>query len=60
MPLPALGWIILGIGGIAGAGWVAHETGDAMDSATRLTKAATVAGGLYVSYQVLKTTGAIK
>lgn len=60
MPLPAIGWVILGIGGLAGAGWVARETGDAAEATTELVKWATIAGGVYVSYRALQAAGAIK
>lgn len=59
MPAPLI-WGALALGGIFGAGWAARETGEAMDSATRLAKWAVVGGGLYVSYRALKTAGALK
>lgn len=52
--------IALAVAGVYGFGWAMRETGDAMDSATKLTRWGVVAGGLYVSYQALKSSGAIK
>lgn len=60
MPLPLIAWGGLAVAGLYGAGWAARETGEAMDSTARALKWATVAGGLYVSYQALKSSGAIK
>lgn len=60
MPIPFIAYGVLAVAGIYGAGWAMKETGEAMDSATKLTKWGVVAGGLYVSYQALKSAGAIK
>ncbi len=60
MPIPLIAWAGLAVAGVAGVGWAAKETGEAMDSATRLTKWGVVAGGLYVSYAALKSGGVIK
>lgn len=60
MPVPLIAWGVLGVAAFAGVGWASKETGEALDSATRLTKWGVVAGGLYVSYRALKTSGAIK
>lgn len=67
-------WAWLTGAGVAGAAVVADQAGDAMDSAAdmadasakplehvaTITKWAVVAGGLYVSYRALKSTGALK
>lgn len=53
-------WGVLVVGGIYGAGWASGRAGEALDSATRLTRWGVVGGGLYVSYQALKSAGAIK
>lgn len=53
-------WGGLALAGIAGVGWAANESGEAMDSTAKALKWATVAGGLYVSYRALKSAGALK
>ena len=60
MPVPLIAWGVLAVGGALGVGWASKETGEALDSATQLTKWGVVAGGLYVSYKALQTAGAIK
>lgn len=59
MPAPII-WGGLAVAGALGFGWAAKETGEAFESATKLTKFGIVAGGLYVSYRALKTSGALK
>ncbi len=59
MPAPLI-WAGVAVAGFYGFGWAAKETGDAADSLNKLTKTAIVAGGLYVSYRALKTSGALK
>lgn len=51
---------VLIIGGIAVAGWAFDKFGDAAEGSAKLTKWATIGGGVYVSFQALKATGAIK
>lgn len=51
---------ILIVAGLFGAGFLAKETGEAVDSSTQLVKAGTIAGGLYVAFRVAKSAGAIK
>ena len=58
--MPVIIWGALGLAGVLGAGWAAKETGEAADSLTKLTKWSLVAGGAYVAYKGLKSTGAIK
>lgn len=53
-------WAGLALAGVYGVGWAAKEGGEAMDSATRLTKWAIVGGSVYVSYKALQSAGAIK
>ncbi|PIE10505.1 MAG: hypothetical protein CSA72_08340 [Rhodobacterales bacterium] len=60
MPVPIIAWGVLGVAGLAGAGWAARETGEALDSATRLARWVVVGGALYVSYEALKSSGALK
>lgn len=52
--------VALAVAGVWGVGWAMKETGETLDSASKLTKWGIVAGGLYVSYTALKSTGAIK
>jgi hypothetical protein len=59
MPVPLI-WAGVALAGVFGVGWAAKEGGEAMDSATRLTKWTVVAGGMYVSYKALQSSGAIK
>lgn len=60
MPVPLIAWGALAVGGALGVGWASRETGEMIDSATRLTKWGIVAGGLYVSYRALDSFGALK
>lgn len=60
MVFPVLVWGGVAIAGAAAGGFLFNEAGDAADSATRLVKWGTVAGGLYVSYRALKASGALK
>ena len=60
MPIPLIAYGVLAVVGVAGAGWAARETGDALDSATKLTKWVVVGGALYVSYRALQAGGALK
>lgn len=53
-------WGVLVVGGIYGAGWAAGRADEALDSATSLTRWGVVAGGLYVSYRALQSSGALK
>ncbi|WP_321363540.1 hypothetical protein [uncultured Celeribacter sp.] len=59
MAFPVVG-VGLAILGVFGVGWAAKEGGEAMDSTAKALKWATVAGGVYISYQALKSAGAIK
>ncbi|MEJ5217105.1 hypothetical protein WG622_02540 [Cognatishimia sp. D5M38] len=59
MPAPLI-WGGLFVAGLYGFGWAAKETGEAAESMSRLTKYGIVAGGLYVSYRALKSSGALK
>jgi hypothetical protein len=66
MPGPLLGipiWL-WALGGTAvvldQAGDAAEQVGDAAEKSTNLTKWVVVGGALYVSYQALKSSGAIK
>lgn len=45
--MPLIPLIIFGIGV---TGWAAHETGDALDSAARLSKWMVIGGSLYLIY----------
>ena len=54
--VPPLVWI----GGIAVVGWTAKQFGDAFEDSSKLVKWATIGGAVYVSYQALKSAGAIK
>jgi len=58
MPAPIV-WGLIALGGVWGFGYAAKETGEAADNLTKLTRAAAVAGGVYVSYRALKSAGAI-
>lgn len=53
-------WGGLALAGVLGVGWAAKETGEAATASTKLVKWGVVAGGLYVSYQALKSSGALK
>ena len=56
MPVP----IILGIAAIGAGAWALHETSDALDSATSLTKWAVIGGGVYVAFRALQAGGVLK
>ena len=60
MPVRLIVWGVLTVGGALGVGWASKETGEALDSATRLTKWGVVAGGLYVGYRAMQSAGVIK
>lgn len=53
-------WGGIALAGIVGAGWASKETGEALDSATRLAKWGVVAGGMFISYRALQSAGALK
>ena len=53
-------WAGLAVAGIVGAGWAAKETEGAANATAKALKWATVAGGLYVSYRALQSSGALK
>lgn len=59
MPVVAW-WIGAGIVGLFGVGYAADKSGEAMDSATRLTRWLVIGGVVYVSYEAAKSAGAIK
>ena len=58
--MPPLIWAGMGLAAIVGLGWTAKEGGEAMDSAANLTKWGAIAGGVYVSYRAMKSTGVLK
>lgn len=60
MPVPLIVWGGLAVAGLWGAGYAAREAGEAADDLTKLTRALTVAGGLYVSYRALQAGGVLK
>jgi ABC-type Mn2+/Zn2+ transport system permease subunit len=47
-------WVIAGIAGLFGFGYVADKTGKAADSAARLVAVGAVAGGVWLVYQSKK------
>ena len=51
-------WGGVAVAGLAATAWAADSAGEAADSAARLVKWGTVAGGLYVSYRALRASGA--
>lgn len=53
-------WGGLAVAGVFGLGWAAQETGEAAGELNQLGKTLIVAGGLYVSYRALKSSGALK
>lgn len=60
MPVPFIFWAGIAVVGVAATGWAAKEGGEAMDSAANLTKWGAIAGGVYVSYRAMKSTGVLK
>ena len=60
MPVPLIAWGVLAVVGVGAGGWAAREAGDALDSATKLTKYGIAAGVVYASYRALQSAGAFK
>lgn len=53
-------WAGVALGGLFLGGKALNEAGEAAEGAAKLTKWATAAGGLYVSYRALKAGGVLK
>lgn len=51
---------IAAIVGIGAFGWAIKETGDAVDSATRLSRWLVAGGAVYVAYRVAQAQGVAK
>lgn len=60
MAVPLIVWGGVGVATLFGLGYAADEVGDAATASTKLIKAATIAGGLYVSYRALQSAGVFK
>lgn len=59
MPVPAIVWAGVALGGVLATSRLAREAGDMADSATTLTKWVVAGGTLYVSYRALKAGGVL-
>lgn len=52
-------WAGLGVAALWGYGYAADKTGEATQGAAQMAKWGAAAGGVYVSYRALKSTGVL-
>ncbi|MBO6603859.1 MAG: hypothetical protein JJ938_17595 [Roseicyclus sp.] len=60
MPVPLILWGGVALGGLYLAERALDEAGDAAQASAEMLKWAAIAGGVYLSYQALKSAGALK